>query len=94
MKLLRAIDRLIRDLWFGPGNEHADLARILATFAVLAEVGGECWNIHLKQPVDLAALGGGIAAILTASAGYLAAKAWQATQHQVALSIKKDTKDA
>lgn len=94
MKWLRKIGRWIadrlKDLFYGPGNGYADLARILAFVGLMAEVGALLWNISLGKEIDLVGLGGGIAAILTASAGFLAAKAWTGTQHQKALTCQAE----
>jgi hypothetical protein len=93
VKRLRKIGRWIaersRDLWYGPGNLHAELGRVLATLAILTEVGGALWNmLKMHQAIDLSALGLGLAGILTASAGYLVAKAWSTTQAQVARTLQ------
>lgn len=56
--------------WFGT-NE----GRIVSGVAIASELAGQAWNIHLHQPIDLGpgGLGGGLAAILTASAALVAA---------------------
>lgn len=46
--------------------------RIATGLALTTEISAAVWNAHLHQPVDLAALGGALAAILTASAALLA----------------------
>lgn len=57
-------------VWLGT-NE----GRIISVLALAAELGGALWDVHLHQPVDIGpgGLGGGLAAILTASAALLAA---------------------
>lgn len=68
--------RFIRDLFKGPANAYWDLARIGSTIAVLAMLAGQGWNIYLGLPIELGptGLGGGLAAVLTASAGFVWAK--------------------
>ena len=65
---LRWIGKRLKDLWYGPGNRHLDLGRLIATFSVLTMIGAVCWNIHLGKPIDnLQGLGVGLGAIITAS---------------------------
>lgn len=47
--------------------------RIAASLAIAAEIGAAIHNALLKQPIELGSFGGGLAAILTASAALLAA---------------------
>jgi hypothetical protein len=83
MRLFRRCSGFVVDLFKGPGNHYWDLARIIATLAVLAEVGGQAWNIHLHKEIDLgpSGLGGGLASILTAAAVFLAAKTYSRKAH-------------
>ena len=66
------VERL-KDLLYGPGNNHLDSGRVLAWLALGALIGGQIHNIHLKQPIDLGpgGLGGGLAAVLGALQLYL-----------------------
>jgi hypothetical protein len=48
MKLFRRCTGFVVDLFKGPGNHYWDLARILAFLAVIAEIGGQLWNVHLN----------------------------------------------
>lgn len=68
--------KLIRDWLMGPGNAFWDLARALALFGALMMLGGQVWNIYLGLPIELgpAGLGGGLAALYTAIAGFIWAK--------------------
>jgi len=83
MKLLRHlwhwIANRLKDAFYYSGNEHLDLGRVLAFLGATAEVGAAVWNMHLHKDIDLGpgGLGGGLAAVLTAAAGFLAAKAWE-----------------
>lgn len=83
MKRLRSlwhwIAERLRDAFYYSGNQHLDIGRVLAFLGPTALVGAAIWNMHLRQPIDLGpgGLGGGFAAVLTASAGFLAAKAWE-----------------
>lgn len=85
VKLFHRCTGFIVDLFKGPGNHYWDLGRIIAAIAVLAMFGGQLWNMHLKQPIDLGpgGLGGGLAAVVTACAAFLAAKAWERSAHTV-----------
>lgn len=84
MKLFRRCAGFVVDLFKGPGNHYWDLGRIISALAVLMMLGGQAWNMHLKQPVDLgpSGLGGGIAAVVGACAAFLAAKAWERSKHE------------
>ncbi|HYC66039.1 MAG TPA: hypothetical protein VEC14_15015 [Reyranellaceae bacterium] len=75
---LRRTWRFVEDLLKGPGNVYWDTGRCLAVLGAAMMLGGQIWNVKLKQPIDLgpAGLGGGLGAFLTAAAVFLAAKAW------------------
>lgn len=62
-----------KDLFYGLGNRHADLGRILAGLAMASMLGGQIWNIHLGQPIDLGpnGLGGGLTGVLGAVAALI-----------------------
>jgi uncharacterized transporter YbjL len=66
--------KFVRDLWMGQGNVYWELARILGTLAMMLMTAAVGWNVHLGQPIDLAALGGGLAGILTSAAALIALK--------------------
>lgn len=82
-RLIRTCGNFLADLFKGPGNHFWDLGRILAFMALSGLMGATVWNIWLKQPIDLGpgGLGGGLAGVLTAAAGFLAAKAWERSKH-------------
>jgi hypothetical protein len=68
--------------------------RIGAALAILAELGAALWNAWLHQPIELGSLGGGLAAILTASAALLAAPpAAQAALARQQLKLKQMEKN-
>lgn len=64
----------IRDLFKGVGNAYWDLGRVMAFIALLPVPVSALWNAIHGEAIDLMALGGGIAAVLTASAALIAAK--------------------
>lgn len=66
--------KFLRDLFAGVGNEQWDLGRIMAFASMLPMFAGLWWNIMTGNPIDMLAMGGGIAAVLTASAALIAAK--------------------
>lgn len=66
--------RFLRDLFMGIGNQQWDLGRLMAFAAFVPMFGSVGWNAWLGQPVDLMALGGGLAAVITAAAALIAAK--------------------
>lgn len=68
--------KLIKDWLKGPGNLWWDLGRGLALFGALMMLGGQVWNMWLGLPIELGptGLGGGLAALYTASAGFIWAK--------------------
>jgi len=91
-RFIRHFGTFLKDLFYNTDNEHADLPRILAFSAIVAEFVGEWHNIKLKQPLDLGpgGLGGGLAAILTAAAAYLAAKAWSKKKSRESAAIAQN----
>lgn len=98
MNVLRSIGRWIadrlKDLLYGDSNAHAELGRVVVAMSGLLMGLATAWNaLVLHKEIDLAALGGGLSGIIASGAVLIGAKAWSTTQHQVALSIKKDTKD-
>lgn len=65
----------IQDLFKGVNNTHWDLGRLASFLALLLVVAGGIHNmLQTGQMVDLMALGGGLAAVLTASAAFIFAK--------------------
>jgi len=68
--------RLLRDLFKGPGNVYWDIARFGAAFCLVLMAVAVAWNMGLRQPIDLLALGGGLGAVITALAGWIASKDW------------------
>lgn len=66
--------RLVKDLFYGPGNKHLDLGRVIAFLSFLPLFAAAAYNMRLGQSLDIMALGGGFAAILTAAGVLIAAK--------------------
>jgi hypothetical protein len=66
--------RLFKDLFYGPGNRHLDLGRVIAFLSFLPLFAAAVYNMRLGQSLDIMALGGGFAAILTAAGVLIAAK--------------------
>jgi hypothetical protein len=84
MKLLRRFWRWIaarsRDAFYYSGNRHLDLGRVLAFSSATALVLAAMWNalwLHKEINLGPAGFGGGLAAVLTSAAAFLAAKAWE-----------------
>lgn len=71
---MKWIGRRLKDLFYGLGNTHLDLGRVLSFFAILAPLGAAIWNAHLGKEIDLNAFGVGLAAVVTACAVLIAAK--------------------
>lgn len=65
---------VLRDLFYGPGNVGADLARIIGAFAVVIMAVAVGHNMRLGQPIDLLALGTGLGAVLTSIALFVTGK--------------------
>jgi hypothetical protein len=63
----------LKDLWYGPDNNHLDSGRVLAWIAIWSLIAGQAHDIYLKQPIDLGpgGLGGGLAAVVGALGVYL-----------------------
>jgi hypothetical protein len=68
--------KLVRDLLFGPGNEHLELGRVLAALGGAMMAGAAGWNVSLGLPIDLGptGLGGGLGAVFAGAAGLIWAK--------------------
>lgn len=71
---MRWLGRRCKDLFYGHGNKHLDLGRVLSFFAVMAPIGAAGWNVSLGKEIDLQAFGLGIAAVVTACAVLIVAK--------------------
>ena len=73
---MKWIKARLRDLFYGVGNKHLDLGRVLAFIVTIALVLGQLWNVLLGKELDLGpgGLGGGLAAVITAAAALIAAK--------------------
>jgi hypothetical protein len=81
MKLLRRLWAWLtlrfRDLFYSTGNEHLDLARVIAGVFSSVAAFAVYWNaIHLGKELDLAATLGGLAGMATALNLGIAAKEW------------------
>lgn len=92
-RLLRWIGNRLKDLFYSTDNLGMDLARILVTFAVSGELAALYHNMRLHTAIDLGpnGLGGGMAAILTAGAAYLVAKAWSKKKSRESAAIAQNT---
>jgi len=68
--------KFLRDLFYGPGNESADLGRIGGALAVLSMFAAAGWNVSLGLPIELGptGFGGGLAAVLGGAAAWIYAK--------------------
>ena len=94
MRLFRWIGDRLKDLFYATGNEHADLARLiaglfsgLATFAVL-------WNtLVMHQAIDLGGFFTGLAALAAAIWAGVAAKDWARAQIMKARRPVRDEGD-
>ena len=51
--------RLFKDLFYGPGNKHLDLGRVIAFLSFLPLFAAAVYNMRLGQSLDIMALGGG-----------------------------------
>jgi hypothetical protein len=74
--------KLLKDLFYGPGNHYLDLGRVVAFTGVLASIAAAGWNAHLGVPFDLGPSGflGGLGAVIAAAAALMASKAWERRQ--------------
>jgi len=92
-KVFRWIGKFLKDLFYSTDNLGADLARFLAFAAAAAELIATYHNMRLGKDIDLGpgGLGGGLAAILTASAGFMAAKAWSKKKARESAAIAQNT---
>lgn len=74
--------RLLKDLFYGPGNRYLDLGRIVAFLGVVASLAAAGWNVYLGAPFDLGPGGflGGMGAVIGAAAALMTAKAWERRQ--------------
>ena len=68
--------KLLKDLFYGVGNRHLDLARVSAFLALCASLAAIAWNIYLGQPIDLGVTGlpAGLALLLPAIGALIALK--------------------
>lgn len=91
-RILSWIAERLKDAFYDTDNEHLDLARVLAFLAIMGELVALRHNIKLKAAIDLGpgGLGGGLAAILTAAAGYLAAKAWSKKKNRESAAVAQN----
>jgi hypothetical protein len=80
-RFLGRCGRFIADLFKGPGNHYWELGRVILGSASALMGLATAWNIYLHQAIDLAALGTGLAAIITAGAILIPAKDWVRSKH-------------
>jgi hypothetical protein len=86
--------RFWKDLFYGPGNENADIGRILAFFSVLVTFTGAVWNVLLGLPLELGPTGfpGGLALVLGGAAALIYAKDRAKAENTVAKAVEKEVK--
>ena len=65
---LRWIGRRLKDLFYGTGNVHLDLGRVLSFFSILTPIAAAGYNMWLGKEIELQELGMGLAAVVTACA--------------------------
>jgi hypothetical protein len=68
---LRWIGNRAKDLFYGPGNVHLDLGRLVSFWSVITVIGATCWNVYLGKPIELQQLGLGLGAVITACAAFI-----------------------
>jgi len=61
----------LKDIFYGVGNSHLDIGRLIAFGSASAIVFAAVWNAVLRQPIDLQAFGLGLSAVLTAAVVYI-----------------------
>ncbi len=67
--------KLLKDLFYGIGNESADLARVMAFWAVASYSFAFLWAlVKTGATLDFSALGVGLAAVLAGAGALIAAK--------------------
>lgn len=86
---MKWIGKRLKDLFYGNGNKHLDLGRVLSLFAVMAPLAAAGWNVYLGLEIQLGEFGGGIAAVVTACAVLIASKdAQQRKAKDAAVGVK------
>jgi hypothetical protein len=90
---MKRLSKFFRDLFYGPGNENADLGRIVGFVGVLMMLGGQVWNMLLGLPLELGptGLGGGLAAVIGAAAALIYAKDRAKAETVVAKAVSDAT---
>jgi hypothetical protein len=85
--------KILKDLFYGPGNTAADLGRIIGAVGVLMMLGGQVWNVLLGLPLELGptGLGGGLAAVIGAAAALVYAKDRARAENTVAKAVSEAT---
>jgi hypothetical protein len=66
--------KLLKDVFYGPGNLHLDLGRVISFCSFVPLFAAAVYNMQRGEALDILALGGGFAAVLTAAAVLIAAK--------------------
>lgn len=66
--------KLLKDVFYGPGNLHLDLGRVISFCSFVPLFAAAVYNMRRGEALDILALGGGFAAVLTAAAVLIAAK--------------------
>lgn len=82
--------KFLKDLFYGPGNEAADIGRIGGGLAVLAMFTAAGWNVWLGLPIELGptGFGGGLAAVLGGAAAWIYAKDHAKAENTVAKAMQ------
>lgn len=71
MKALRWIAARFKDLFYDASNAHLDNGRCIAALSLFTLIAAVAWNMHLRKEINLAELGTGMSAILTALVIYV-----------------------
>jgi hypothetical protein len=68
--------KFFRDILMGIGNQNWDFGRLMGILSIFIMFAGAGWNVSLGLPLELGptGFGGGLAAVVTASAALIYAK--------------------
>ena len=64
------VDRL-KDVFYDASNNHLDIGRCLAYWAMLTLVGATVWNMHMHLEIKLGELGAALTAVLGGLVAYI-----------------------
>lgn len=60
-----------KDILYDAKNLHFDIGRFIGLTNNFVLIGAAVWNMHLKQPINLAEFGAGLSAVLGAIVVYI-----------------------